>query len=61
MEEKASVILSRDLLAGIDQMAGPQRITLRIYSARASPLFAGAGAASTHARDLERINHAAEE
>jgi metal-responsive CopG/Arc/MetJ family transcriptional regulator len=60
MKEKTSITLSRDLLAGIDQLAGAQgsrsafieRVLRRYLRERAR--------AQAHARDLERINQAAD-
>jgi metal-responsive CopG/Arc/MetJ family transcriptional regulator len=60
MKEKTSITLSRDLLAGIDQLAGPEgsrsafiERVLRRYLRERTRLQA-------HARDLERINQAAD-
>lgn len=58
MKEKTSIALSRELLAGIDQLAGPrgsrsafiERVLRRYLRERAR--------AQAHARDLERINQA---
>jgi len=60
MKEKTSITLSQDLLEGIDRLAGPQgsrsafieRVLRRYLRERVR--------AETHARDLERINHAAD-
>jgi len=60
MKEKTSITLSQDLLAGIDRLAGPQgsrsafieRVLRRYLRERVR--------AEAHARDLERINHAAD-
>ncbi len=60
MKEKTSITLSRDLLAGIDRLAGPEgsrsafieRVLRRYLRERAR--------AQAHARDLERINQAAD-
>jgi metal-responsive CopG/Arc/MetJ family transcriptional regulator len=60
MKEKTSITLSQDLLAGIDRLAGPQgsrsafieRVLRRYLGERVR--------AEAHARDLERINHAAD-
>ncbi|MGA2374333.1 MAG: ribbon-helix-helix domain-containing protein [Candidatus Sulfotelmatobacter sp.] len=61
MKEKTSITLSRDLLAGIDQLAGPQgsrsafieRVLRRYLRERVR--------AVAHARDLELINQAADQ
>jgi len=60
MKEKTSITLSRDLLAEIDQLAGTrgsrsafiERVLRRYLRERAR--------AQAHARDLERINQAAD-
>jgi metal-responsive CopG/Arc/MetJ family transcriptional regulator len=60
MKEKTSITLSRDLLAGIDRLAGPQgsrsafiERVLRRYMREQVRMQA-------HARDLKRINDAAD-
>jgi metal-responsive CopG/Arc/MetJ family transcriptional regulator len=60
MKEKTSITLSRDLLKAIDQLAGSrhsrsafiERVLRRYLRERAR--------AAIHARDLERINRAAD-
>jgi hypothetical protein len=55
MKGKTSITLSRDILAGIDQLAVRQGSR----SAFIERVLREQARARVHARDLERINHAA--
>jgi metal-responsive CopG/Arc/MetJ family transcriptional regulator len=60
MKEKASITLSRDLLAGIDRLARPQGSRSAFIERVLRRYLREQVRAEAHARDLERINHAAE-
>jgi metal-responsive CopG/Arc/MetJ family transcriptional regulator len=60
MKEKTSITLSRDLLAGIDQMAGSQCSRSAFIERVLRRYLRQKTRAQTHAQDLERINRAAE-
>jgi len=61
MKEKTSITLSRDLLAGIDQLAGPQRSRSAFIERVLRRYLRERARAQSHARDLERINQAADQ
>lgn len=60
MKEKTSITLSSDLLAGIDRLAGPQGSRSAFIERVLRRYLREQALAYYHARDLERINHAAE-
>jgi metal-responsive CopG/Arc/MetJ family transcriptional regulator len=60
MKEKTSITLSRDVLAGIDQLAGPQGSRSAFIERVLRRYLREQARARVHARDLERINQAAE-
>jgi len=60
MKEKTSITLSRDLLAGIDRLAGPQGSRSAFIERVLRRYLREQIRAQLHARDLERINQAAE-
>ena len=60
MKEKTSITLSRDVLAGIDRLAGSKH-SRSAFIERVLRRYLGQRArAAVEARDLERINAAAE-
>jgi len=59
MKEKTSITLSRDLLAGIDRLAGSQYSRSAFIERVLRRYLREQVRAQTNARDLERINHAA--
>jgi metal-responsive CopG/Arc/MetJ family transcriptional regulator len=60
MKEKTSITLSRDLLAGIDELAGSQYSRSAFIERVLRRYLREQVRAQANARDLERINHAAE-
>jgi metal-responsive CopG/Arc/MetJ family transcriptional regulator len=60
MKEKTSITLSPDLLAGIDRLAGPQGSRSAFIERVLRRYLREQVRAEAHARDLERINQAAE-
>ena len=60
MKEKTSITLSQDLLAGIDRLAGPQGSRSAFIERVLRRYLREQVKAEAHARDLERINHAAD-
>jgi metal-responsive CopG/Arc/MetJ family transcriptional regulator len=60
MKEKTSITLSRDLLDGIDRMAGPQGSRSAFIERVLRRYLREHARAQAHARDLERINRAAD-
>jgi metal-responsive CopG/Arc/MetJ family transcriptional regulator len=60
MKEKTSITLSRDLLAGIDRLAGPQGSRSAFIERVLRRYLREQVRARAHARDLERINEGAE-
>ena len=60
MKEKTSITLSRDLLDGIDRMAGPQGSRSAFIERVLRRYLREHARARAHARDLERINRAAD-
>ena len=60
MKEKTSITLSRDLLAGIDRLAGPEGSRSAFIERVLRRYLREQVRAQAHARDLERINHAAD-
>jgi metal-responsive CopG/Arc/MetJ family transcriptional regulator len=60
MKEKTSITLSRDLLAGIDRLAGPQGSRSAFIERVLRRYLREQVRAQAHARDLERINEGAE-
>ena len=59
MKEKTSITLSRDLLAGIDRLAGSQYSRSAFIERVLRRYLREQVRAQTNARDLERINQAA--
>ena len=60
MKEKTSITLSSDLLAKIDQLAGEKRSRSAFIERVLRDYLAERRRRAAHARDLERINAAAE-
>jgi metal-responsive CopG/Arc/MetJ family transcriptional regulator len=60
MKEKTSITLSRDVLAGIDRLAGTQYSRSAFVERVLRRYLREQARAQTNARDLERINQAAE-
>jgi len=61
LKTKSSITLSREVLAGIDRLAGPKR-SRSAFIERVLRRYLREGArTAAQARDLERINLAAEE
>ena len=60
MKEKTSITLSRDLLAGIDRLTGPQGSRSAFIERVLRRYLREQVRAQAHARDLERINRAAD-
>ena len=59
MKERTSITLSRDVLAGIDRLAGPQDSRSAFIERILRRYLREQMRARVHARDLERINQAA--
>jgi metal-responsive CopG/Arc/MetJ family transcriptional regulator len=60
MKEKTSVTLSREVLTGIDRLAGPQGSRSAFIERVLRRYLRGQVRAQANARDLERINQAAD-
>jgi len=60
MKEKTSITLSSDLLAGIDRLTGPQGSRSAFIERVLRRYLRERKRAQAHARDLQRINRAAE-
>ena len=60
MKEKTSITLSQDVLAGIDRLAGSRHSRSALIERVLRRYLREQERAKLQARDLERINHAAE-
>lgn len=60
MKEKTSVTLSREILAGIDRIAGSKQSRSALIEAILRRFLKEQALAKRHARDLELINQAAD-
>jgi metal-responsive CopG/Arc/MetJ family transcriptional regulator len=60
MKEKTSITLSRDILDGIDRVAGPQGSRSAFIERVLRRYLREQVRTEAHARDLERINRAAD-
>lgn len=60
MKEKTSVTLSREVLTGIDRLVGPQGSRSAFIERVLRRYLRGQVRAQANARDLERINQAAD-
>lgn len=60
MKEKTSVTLSRDVLAGIDRIAGSKQSRSAFIEAILRRFLKEQALAKQHARDLELINQASD-
>jgi len=60
MKEKTSITLSRERLTGIDRLAGSKYSRSAFIERVLQRYLRERERAQAHARDLERINHAAE-
>ena len=61
MKEKTSITLSRDVLAGVDQLAGSKHSRSAIIEMALRRYLKERARARIQARDLEQINRAADE
>ncbi len=61
MKEKTSITLSREVLAQVDQLAGERYSRSALIERVLRKYFRDRQRAALHARDLERINRAADE
>jgi metal-responsive CopG/Arc/MetJ family transcriptional regulator len=61
MKEKTSITLSREILAGVDRMAGSKQSRSAFIEAVLSRYLHQQARAQIEARDLELINEAADE
>jgi metal-responsive CopG/Arc/MetJ family transcriptional regulator len=61
MKEKTSITLSTDILAGIDQLAGSKNSRSAFIEDVLRRYLRERRRASAHARDMEKINQAADE
>ena len=61
MKEKTSITLSREILAGVDRMAGSKQSSSAFIEAVLSRYLHQQARAQIEARDLELINEAADE
>ena len=61
MKEKTSITLSRDVLHGIDRIAGPKRSRSAVIEDILFQHLQQRARAQIEARDLELLNHAADE
>jgi metal-responsive CopG/Arc/MetJ family transcriptional regulator len=61
MKEKTSITLSREILAGVDRMAGSKQSRSAFIEAVLSRYLRQQARAQIEARDLELINKAADE
>jgi metal-responsive CopG/Arc/MetJ family transcriptional regulator len=60
MKEKTSITLSKELLAGVDRLAGSKISRSAFIEGVLREYLRQQGRAAIHARDLERINRAAD-
>jgi len=60
MKEKTSITLSKELLAGVDRLAGSKISRSAFIEGVLREYLRQHGRAALHARDLERINRAAD-
>ena len=60
MKDKTSITLSREVLAGIDRLAGPRHSRSAFIELVLRRFLRERTRAELQARDLERLNHAAE-
>jgi metal-responsive CopG/Arc/MetJ family transcriptional regulator len=60
MKEKTSITLSKDLIAQVDRLAGPQLSRSAFIERVLRKYMRDRKRAALHARDLERINRAAD-
>jgi Arc/MetJ-type ribon-helix-helix transcriptional regulator len=60
MKDKTSITLSREVLAGIDRLAGSRQSRSAFIEAVLRRFLRSRGRAEIEARDLERINQASE-
>ncbi len=61
MKEKTSITLSKEILAGIDRIAGPKQSRSALIEAVLAQYLRRQARARVEARDLELINNAADE
>jgi metal-responsive CopG/Arc/MetJ family transcriptional regulator len=61
MKEKTSITLSKEILRGIDRMAGPKQSRSALIEAVLAQHLRKQARAQIEARDLELINNAADE
>jgi metal-responsive CopG/Arc/MetJ family transcriptional regulator len=61
MKEKTSITLSRDVLAQVDRLAGKRYSRSALIEGVLRRYFLDRRRAALHARDLQRINQAADE
>jgi metal-responsive CopG/Arc/MetJ family transcriptional regulator len=60
MKEKTSVTLSKDVLAQVDRLAGAKHSRSAFIERVLRKYLRDRARAAVHARDLQRINHAAD-
>jgi metal-responsive CopG/Arc/MetJ family transcriptional regulator len=61
MKEKISITLSKEILKGIDRIAGSRQSRSALIEAVLAQYLRGQARAQVEARDLQLINHAADE
>lgn len=61
MKEKTSITLSREVLAGVDRLAGSKRSRSAVIERILRRFLRDRARAGLQARDLERINRSAEQ
>lgn len=61
MKEKTSITLSREVLAGIDRIAGPRRSRSAVIETVLAQYLRERTRAQVEARDVEALNRAADE
>src|SRR5438445_11179230 len=61
MKEKTSVTLSKDVLVSIDRLAGSKHSRSAVIERVLRRFLREQGRAQAQARDLDRLNHAAEQ
>jgi metal-responsive CopG/Arc/MetJ family transcriptional regulator len=61
MKEKTSITLSKDVLKGIDRMAGSKRSRSAVIESVLTQYLRRQARAQVEARDLELLNNAADE
>jgi len=61
MKEKTSITLSKDVLKGIDRMAGSKRSRSAVIESVLTQYLRRRARAQVEARDLELLNNAADE